>query len=162
MITLPWLEKSESCLSKVYTKCMFGANVHFDPQIKMSCFLSYLENCGYSRGLTQLVRLIECTDPIENHLSSVHLSHEMLTEYELILARAGFFTSTTTNVQEFLICPKHRLGLGRLWRSKTTCQYPKHKGTKTAVKWRDVCNMAMSKVLHQAYGVIVPVGSGTI
>lgn len=126
----------------------------------MSCFLSYLENCGYSRGLTELVRLIDCTDAIENHLASVHLSHEKLTEYELILARAGFFKGTTANVHEFLICPKHRHSLGRFWRAKTTCQYPKHKGTKTAVKGRDVCNLAMSQVLHQAYGVIVPVGSG--
>ena len=126
----------------------------------MSCFLSYLENCGSSRGLTELVRLIDCNDPIETHLSSVHLSHEKLSEHELILARCGFFDNIC-NYEKFLICAKHRHNLGKYWRSKTSCQYPKHKGSsKTAVKGRDVCNLAMSQLLLQAYSVLVPIGSG--
>ena len=128
----------------------------------MSCFLFYLENCGNSRGLTELVRLVECTDPIENHLACVHLSHEKLTEYELILARVGHFKLEKSKVQGLLICPKHRHSLGRYWQARKTCQYPKHKGSKAAIKGRDACNLAMSKAIHQTYGVIVPVGSGMI
>lgn len=127
----------------------------------MSCFLSYLENCGDSRGLTKLIRLTDCTDPIESHLISVHLSHEKLTEYELILARVGLFhLREISNAQQLYICPKHRHSLGKFWQARKTCQYPNHKGSKAAVKGRDVCNLAMSKVIHQAYGVLVPVGSG--
>lgn len=128
----------------------------------MSCFLFYLENCGDSRGLTELVRLVECMDSIENHLVSVHLSHEKLTEYELILARVGIFKPEASKFQEFLICPKHRHSLGRYWQARKTCQYPKHRGRKAAVKGRDVCNLVMSKVIHQTYGAIVPIGSGMI
>ena len=46
-------------------------------------FIAWL-NCG-------LVRLFECNDEVKYHLISRHLSKEVLSENELILARTGLF-----------------------------------------------------------------------
>ena len=48
-------------------------------------------NFGSSRGLSGLVRLSECNDEVKHHLISYHLSKEVLSENELILARTGLF-----------------------------------------------------------------------
>ena len=57
------------------------------------CFLNSKDgkNCGSSRGLSGLIRLSECNDKVKNHLISCHLSKEVLSENELILARTGLF-----------------------------------------------------------------------
>ena len=49
------------------------------------------KNFGSSRGLSGLVRLSECNDEVKHHLISCHLSKEVLSENELILARIGLF-----------------------------------------------------------------------
>ena len=45
--------------------------------------------CGESRGKVDVISLIECVDDVTYHLKSCHLSRVKVTEYELILARAG-------------------------------------------------------------------------
>ena len=47
--------------------------------------------CGESRGKGDVISLIECVDDVTYHLKSCHLSRVKVTEYELILARAGTF-----------------------------------------------------------------------
>ena len=80
----------------------------------MSCFLShsskYRGGCGDSkaRGMTGLFRLGECNDSITTHLNTCHLSRESMTEFELILTRAGGFELPLPKVNEMMICPKHQ------------------------------------------------------
>ena len=52
------------------------------------------KNFGSSCGLSGLVRLTECNDEVNHHLISYHLSKEVLSENELILARTGLFHLT--------------------------------------------------------------------
>ena len=49
------------------------------------------KNFGSSRSLSGLVRLSECNDEVKHHLISCHLSKEVLSKNELILARTGLF-----------------------------------------------------------------------
>lgn len=61
--------------------------------MSQDCFLNSKDgkNCGSSRGLSGLVRLCECNDEVKHHLISCHLSKEVLSENELILAGTGLF-----------------------------------------------------------------------
>ena len=47
--------------------------------------------CGESRGKVDVISVIECVVDVTYHLKSCHLSLVKITEYELILARAGNF-----------------------------------------------------------------------
>ena len=98
--------------------------------VQIFCFLRGKDNlvCGSSRGSDKLSRLIECKDDIRTHLATYHLSRESLSEYDLILARSGFFHISQQQLEQLWICPMHRHRLGKFWReSKTTCQQgPKH------------------------------------
>ena len=129
----------------------------------MNCFLRSKEgkNCGPSRGSGGVIRLSECNDQVENHLSC-HLSKESINESELTLARADLFNLSRDNLPGMWICYKHRHILGRFWRSsKVTCQYPEHSDQKKRVKGRDTINLQMAQDIYKLFGVIVPVGSGS-
>ena len=49
------------------------------------------KNFGSSRGFSGLVRPSECNYEEKHHLMSCHLSKEVLSENELILASTGLF-----------------------------------------------------------------------
>ena len=130
----------------------------------MSCFLSQARNCGDSRGVSGLFSLLQCTDSIESHLASIHLSRENVTEGKLILARAGFFDLDESVIAKMTVCAKHRHSYGKFWRPRTSCLYPSHqgrprRGQQGAKSWRSV-NLNMSKAIYKMYGVLVQVGSG--
>ena len=55
-------------------------------------------NCGASRALETLCLLRDCNDDIGEHLVNCHLSTESLTETDLILARAGLFSVTESQI----------------------------------------------------------------
>ena len=61
--------------------------------MSQDCFLNSKDgkNFGSSHVLNGLVRLFECNDEVKHHLISYHLSKEVLSENELILARTGLF-----------------------------------------------------------------------
>ena len=63
--------------------------------MSQDCFLNSKDGkkpyVGSSHGLSGLVRLSECNDEVKHHLISCHLSKEVLSENELILARIGLF-----------------------------------------------------------------------
>ena len=131
----------------------------------LACFLSslskYKGTCGTSRGVTESVCLEDCTDNISSHLNSCHLSWERLTECELILTRAGIFDlPVSSKLSEMMICPKHRHSLGKHWKQKKPCQYPKHRGGNKAIKTRNVINIKMAKEIKMLHEAIVPIGSG--
>lgn len=130
------------------------------------CFLYQFteRECGSYQGVESCYVVKECKRDIKNHLLSYHLSGaKEIEEYDLILARAGHFNLTKSQLDQLKICPKHREELGRGWkRSKTSCQHPAHSARKkTAVKGRAVVTMTICQELHRLYGVNVPPGSRT-
>ena len=112
--------------------------------------------------MTGLFRLGECNGSITTHLNTCHLSREIMTEFELILTRAGVFELPLPKVSEMMICPKHRHSLGKYWKQRRPCQYPRHHGGRKAIKSRDVVNVNMAKEIKKLHGVIVPIGSSLI
>ena len=84
--------------------------ISFEPkfQNKISCFLSRTGKCGSSRGVTGLFYLLQIDESIDSHLASIHLSREDITEWKLILARAGFFDLEESVVAKMTVCAKHR------------------------------------------------------
>ena len=130
----------------------------------MSCFLSQERNCGDSRGVSGQFSLLQCTDSVESHLASIHLSWENITEGQLILARAGLFDLDESVIAKMTVCAKHRHSYGKFWRQKTSCLYPSHQGRprrgQQGARSRYSVNFTMSKEIYKMYGVLVQVGSG--
>ena len=114
--------------------------------MSQDCFLNSKDgkNCGSSRGLSGLVRLSECNDEVKHDVISFHLSKEVLSENELILARTGLFHLAQEDKQKMWICHTHRHTLGMFWRSaKVTCQYPGHAGVRKCIQGRDVITLCL-------------------
>ena len=111
--------------------------------MSQDCFFNSKDgkNFGSSRGLSGLVRLSECNDEVKHHLIRYHLSKEVLSESELILARTGLFHLTQEDKEKMWICYRHRHTLGKFWRSaKATCQYPRTMMVSGSVSARERCN----------------------
>ena len=71
--------------------------------------------CGGWRGESGItcIRLEDCDENIQNHLSSCHLSRSGFSERELILRRAGFFHDVSSEeIPSMTVCPNHRYKLG--------------------------------------------------
>ena len=124
------------------------------------CFLSERDpkQCGDSRGLSEIFRLSSCNDSVRGHLESLHISGEIVSEVELILARVGMLYVTKDEIEKMEICPYHRHKFGRFWRpSKRSCYHPTHTGARKSVKGSDVINsLQMCKDVQKQYGVFVP------
>ena len=84
--------------------------------MSQDCFLNSKDgkNFGSSRGLSGLVRLSECNDEVKHHLISCHLSKEVLSENELILARIGLFHLAQEDKQKKC---GFAIGIATLWGS---------------------------------------------
>ena len=111
--------------------------------MSQDCFLNSKDgkNFGSSRGLSGLVRLSECNDEVKHHLIRYHLSKEVLSESELILAWTGLFHLTQEDKEKMWICYRYRHTLGKFWRSaKATCQYPRTMMVSGSVSARERCN----------------------
>ena len=104
------------------------------------------QNCGESRGNSSLVRLLDCTDAVQSHLSTYHLSRDALSEYALILARSGRFDVTNAEVSNWWVCPRHRHSLGKFWLpTKRSCNMPHHTGDVKTLTGRDVVTYEFAK-----------------
>ena len=115
--------------------------------------------CGESRGKEEVIPLKECNSDISNQLRSCHLSRANVTEYDLILARAGIFDLPLERVSEMTICPKHRYNLGKYWRPLKTCQYPGHEGRKISLHCKNPINWQMAQEIQKMFVSPVHVGS---
>ena len=111
------------------------------------------EHCGPNRGEEKVIFLRECVGEISNHLRSCHLSHENVTEMDIILARAGLFDLSASKVKEMIVCPKHRNNLGRYWQSPRTCQYPEHAGKFKKIEEGIVINLKTPKEIYTLFGI---------
>ena len=105
-------------------------------------------DCGASQGLETLFLLRDCNENIGGHLVNCHLSTESLTEKELILARAGLFSVTESQIEIMSICPRHRHSLLTFWRPPRSCQYPDHKRKSTAVGGRHVIGLKGKSIAY--------------
>ena len=126
------------------------------------CFLSERdpERCRDSRGVSGVFKLSSCSDNVRGHLESMHISGEIISEGELILARVGMFNATQDQIAQMEICPYHRHKFGRFWRpSKRSCHYPTHAGVPKLLKGKDVNTLQISKDVQKLYGVFLPVGA---
>ena len=129
-----------------------------------NCFLVYKDakGCGDFRGTSDLVPLSECNADISAHLRRCHLSKESIMEKELILMRAGYFSVTVQQMQDMMVCPRHRANLGQYWGNqtrRTPCQYPEHKGKLEGVKSDRAFTVKIAKEVKDLFAVIVPVGA---
>lgn len=128
----------------------------------MACFMQVKDQqgCGSFRNTAEIIPLRECCDDIEAHLRRNHLlSERKLTEYQLILFRAGNFDVTEKQLTDILICPKHRASLGKYYQCKTSCQYPEHKKTTVKGKITRAFNVQVSREVLEITGLLIPVGS---
>ena len=116
------------------------------------------KECSDSRGKTAFVKLFECNKDLGNHLASCHLPRT-LHEYEVILARTGYFQWNDNLVKNMVICPLHRDNLGQFWRGPTSCQYPTHAGKSKRVRDHHIINLQIAEEIMQIYGVIIQIGS---
>ena len=124
------------------------------------CFHSN-QNCGESRGNSSLVKLLDCTDDVQSHLSTYHLSREGLSEYRLILARSGRFDLTNAEVANWWVCPRHRHSLGKFWfLMKRSCNMPNHTCAVKTLTGRDVVTYELAKWAQKLYGLNVQLGAG--
>ena len=81
-----------------------------------------------------------------------HLFAESLTETDLILARAGLFSVTESQIEIMSVFPRHRRSLWRFWRPPRSCQYPDHKGKSTVVGRRHVIGLRLSRKIFSLFG----------
>ena len=120
-----------------------------------SCSLSGLGqfSCGESRGVTDNIR------DIEMHLRSCHLSKLKITEYELILARAGHFNLNPGQIANMTVCPRCQDNLCRCFRPLHSCKYLVHNRPVCKYGGRDVVNITMPEDCLKLYRVLVHIGS---
>ena len=127
--------------------------------MEKSCSLSSVSTitCGEGRSG---VRLRDCRVGIHIsvHLGSCHLSKSGLTEFELILARAGIFDISPDQLETMTVCANHREKLGKLWRPLRSCQYPTHAGPTRNYKTRSVFNVQLSREVLALHGKLVQIG----
>jgi hypothetical protein len=115
--------------------------------------------CGEFMGQDNLERLSNCNQDVSAHLRRYHLSKESLSEYDLILLRAEFLNVATSQLENMLVCSRHRGNLGVHWRGRKVCQYPEHKGTQERAKCDRAFTLKLVKEVNNIFEVIVPIGS---
>ena len=106
---------------------------------------------------------MSCNKVVQGHKSAWCFAG-VENESELILARAGIFYMSAKDINALTIFPFHRSELGTGWRrSQKTCRIPDENASHSKGKGvkgdRDV-SRAISKVIIQRTGILVPLSSG--
>ena len=127
----------------------------------MSCFMLFKDGAGCEErmGQSNLEHLVNFSQDVSAHLRRYHLSKECLSECDLILLRAGFLNMATSQLENMLVCSRHRRNLGVYRRAKTVCQYPEHKGTQERAKCDRAFTLKLVIEVNNIFGVLVPIGS---
>jgi hypothetical protein len=115
------------------------------------------KQCVDSRGLSEICWLSLCND-VRRHLKSLHISREIVSKVDLIVARVGMLYLTKDEIEKMEICPYL---VQSFWRpSKRLCHHPSHTGVRNSVKGSDVVNiLQMCKDVQKQYWVFVPLGA---
>ena len=138
-------------------------------EMEASCSFKFIVGspCSYDRRdrskLFEVVPLVSCNKDVQDHKSAWCFAG-VENESELILARAGIFYMSAKDINALTICPFHRSELGTGWRrSQNTCRIPDEiasHGKGKGVKGDRGVSRAISKVIFQGTGILVPLGSG--
>ena len=113
-------------VEREYSKTLVDLKIVLSSSFAIYCKTS----CGVSvRYLSakEFVPLTSCQKDIKSHLKQLNVSqNNVLSEKDLILARAGLFEEHGTGAMT--ICPKHRSDLGLMWRPTraSKCKHPLH------------------------------------
>ena len=98
-------------------------------QCSFSTHDSPCDNTGIGNEATPL---LVCSQDIKPLLETIGASGRSgpITERDLILNRAGYFSVTSEQENAMIICPKHRKLLTTDWagRKVNKCAHPSHKG----------------------------------
>ena len=138
-------------------------------EMEASCSFKFIVGsaCSYNRRdrsiLFEVVPLVSCNKDVQGHKSAWCFAG-VENESELILARAGIFYMSAKDIKALTICPFHcsELGTGRR-RSQNTCRIPDEiasHGKRKGVEGDRGVSRAISKVIFQRTGILVPLGSG--
>ena len=128
---------------------------------QLSCsFASYSNSaCNVSArfpGKNEFFPLSTCSKDIKSHLRQLKVAQtSVVSEKDLILARAGFFD---LEGNDMTVCPQHRAALGTWWRPIHKCYHPLH-GNKRRKPERGA-SLLMCKDIMTKWKVLVPVGAG--
>ena len=138
-------------------------------EMEASCSFKFIVGspCSYDRRdrskLFEVVPLVSCNKDVQGHKSAWCFAG-VKNESELNLARAGIFYMSAKDINALTICPFHRSELGTGWRrSQNTCRIPDEiasHGKGKGVKGDRGVSRAISKVIFQRTGILVPLGSG--
>ena len=96
---------------------------------------------------------------MKNHLSSCNLSRTKVTEYDLILARAGRFNLSLEEVENMVVCPAQRHNLGIHWRPRKDISILAMKEKKIALYCKNPINWQMAHEIREMFVTLVQVGS---
>lgn len=127
------------------------------------CFFGILINrkWGPNRRVENVIFLCECTHDISNHVRGCHLSHENITQVNLILMWPELLDLRMSKVKGMTICPTHRNNLGQVqYRHQPwTCQYPEHVRQLKKVAGGTGIIFKTSRAIYTLFGEMVQVGS---
>ena len=103
--------------------------------------------------------LNKCVVEVKNHLRSCNFSRTNVTEYDVILARAGKFNLSHEEVEKMVVCPAHKHNFDIYWRPLKSCQYPGHEGKTIALHCKNPINWQMAQEIRVTFVTFVQVGS---
>ena len=136
----------------------------------MSCSFS-AENsvCGptpYAPTELHVIPLEACRKDLTEYLTKLGVSGSRglgtrITEYEVILNRAGLHSLSKEDRERITVCPKHRYELTTHYQKlSSSCAYPTHKGEAKKLKNPRRVNKQVSEEIYHKFQVSVPIGSG--
>ena len=95
----------------------------------------------------------------KNYLRSCNLSRTKVTEYHLILARAGKFNLSREEVEKMVVCPAHRHNLGITSGCVKAVSTLAMKEKKIALYCKNPINWQMAREIREMFVILVQVGS---
>ena len=130
----------------------------------MSCsFISDESPCDNVGIGTSIMPLVACNRDMNPLLESIGVSSSsVVSEADLLMNRAGYFTVSPQEKAAMTVCPKHRKSLTSDWagRKSNKCAYPFHKGEKRKLAKPRRVNAIMSTEIYDEHRIVVPIGSG--
>lgn len=131
----------------------------------MKCtFFSDESSCHDVGTGARIIPLVTCNRDMTLLLQSIGVSGpNAVTEVDLIMNRAGYFTVSPEEKSAMIVCPKHRRSLTSDWAGHkiNKCAYPFHKGQKRKLPKPRRVNAVMSEEIYHKHKIVVPIGSGT-
>lgn len=136
----------------------------------MCDFTTDISPCGSTMtAASSTIKLTSCTKNIDTYLVQHGISSSKnwgtssgITEYGLILNRAGKFSISSNEIERLQICQNHRRTLSTKWPGvwRQTCSFPDHQGKKNAMKNPRRVSEHLSNAFFNKKQTVLPIGSG--